>query len=1056
MISLLFKNGFIMKPVSPNVSLPEVEKRVLSFWQENQTFKKSIDNRKGSPEYLFYDGPPFSSGLPHYGNLVAGTIKDIVPRYQTMKGCFVERRFGWDTHGLPIEMIIERELGLKGRTDILEYGVDRFNEACRAGVLSCVKEWEIVTTKLGRWVDFDNDYKTMDIDFMESVWWVFKQLWDRGRIYEGARVMPYSWRLSTPLSNFEAGLNYKEVQDPAITIRFRLIDMPGVSALAWTTTPWTLPSNLALCVGPDIQYCQIATANGEKLLLAKARLSAFFKKDADYKVEAEFSGKDLIGQRYQPLFPYYQDLSSEGAFKFIADSYVTTEDGTGIVHQSPAHGEDDYRICKAHGLPLVDPVDVEGNFTEIVKEFAGQNIKEADRGIIQALKDKGLLFKHDTVTHSYPFCERSETPLIYKAISAWYVKVEDLRSELLENNNSITWVPEHIKHGRFGKWLEQAVDWNISRNRFWGNPIPVWRCEKCNNDECIGSRAELEGKTNQAVADLHKHFVDELHWKCSKCGGTMTRIPEVLDCWFESGSMPYAQLHYPFENKERFQKVFPADFIAEGIDQTRGWFYTLMVLGTTIFKKAPFKNCVVNGIVLAEDGRKMSKRLKNYPDPLGLINAYGADALRLALMSSPVVKGENLRFTENGVKEIVRSVLLPYWNVYSFFTTYATVDGFAPDKNLTASTNILDRWVLSRFQSLLKNIEREMDGYRLFTVVPILLEFLEELTNWYIRRSRRRFWSDDTADKQAGYNTTYYILLRLSQALAPFLPFITEEIYQNLATLSSGLPESVHLTEYPLAEQDLIDQELECDMALIKQVVKLGRVLRSRLDIRIRQPLPSITVVSTYDNQTEKLKALEGHIQEELNVKQVLFSAHEEDLVNLSVKPNYPVCGPKVGKRMGELAKALATVPPATIQQIEAGKSITLLDFELDPSDLQVIRQPKSPDLQIETASGVTVLFDTKISAELKAEGVAREFINRVQKMRKDADFHVSDRIEIQYMATAAIKAAVSGFSEYIENETLATRINHTENQPNSGDIIQPHEIDGEKIVIALTKRTAQ
>lgn len=1042
-----------MKPASPNVNLPEVEDRVLSFWQENQTFKKSIDNRKGSPEYLFYDGPPFSSGLPHYGNFVAGTIKDIVPRYQTMKGFFVERRFGWDTHGLPIEMIIERELGLKGRTDILEYGIDRFNEACRAGVLSCVKEWEIITTKLGRWVDFRNDYKTMDISFMESVWWVFKQLWDLGRIYEGARVMPYSWRLSTPLSNFEAGLNYKEVQDPAITIRFKLLDKPGVSALAWTTTPWTLPSNLALCVGSDIQYCQVATASGEKLLLAKARLGAFFKKESDYTIEAEYLGKDLVGQKYQPLFSYYESLSSEGAFQVVSDPYVTTDDGTGIVHQSPAHGEDDYRICKLNGIPLVDPVDVEGNFTSVVTDFQGQNIKEADRGIIQALKEKGLLFKHDTVTHSYPFCERSETPLIYKAISAWYVKVEDLRAELLENNETITWVPEHIKQGRFGKWLEQAIDWNISRNRFWGNPMPIWRCEQCNNDECIGSRAELESKTNQRIEDLHKHFVDELHWSCEKCGGTMTRIPEVLDCWFESGAMPYAQLHYPFENKERFEKAFPADFIAEGIDQTRGWFYTLMVLSTTIFKKAPFKNCVVNGIVLAEDGRKMSKRLKNYPDPLKVINSYGADALRLALMSSPVVRGENLRFSENTVKEIVRSVLLPYWNVYSFFTTYATVDGFTPEQNLTSSTNILDRWVLSRLQSLLKKIEDEMDGYRLSTVVPILLEFLEELTNWYVRRSRRRFWSDNSADKQAGYNTTYYVLLRLSQALAPFLPFITEEIYKNLATLKPELPESVHLTDYPVAEQTLIDDTLEDDMELIKLVVKLGRALRSKLDIRTRQPLPSITVVSAYSGQTDTLKTLEEHIKEELNVKQVLFSSNEADLVTLSIKPNYPVCGPKIGKRMGELTKALVSLPMETIHQLESGLSIKVLDFELNQSDLQVIRQPKSPDLQIETSAGVTILFDTNISAELRAEGIAREFINRVQKMRKDADYHVSDRIDISYQAEACIEKAVTDFAEYIQNETLAVQIIRSKDRPEPGDIVQPQEIEDQKVTIALTKR---
>ena len=1041
-----------MKPVGPNVNLSQVESGVLAFWEERGIFRKSLENRKDAPEYLFYDGPPFSSGLPHYGHLVAGTIKDIIPRYQTMKGFYVERRFGWDTHGLPIEMIIERELGLKGRTDILEFGVDRFNEACRAGVLSCVKEWERVTTRLGRWVDFRNDYKTMDLDFMESVWWVFKQLWDRGRIYEGARVMPYSWRLSTPLSNFEAGNNYKDVQDPAITIRLRLKDRPGVSALAWTTTPWTLPSNLALCVGPEIDYAVIKTADGERLLLAKSRLPAYFKNRKDYEVLEECKGAALEGLKYEPLFDYFADLESQGAFRILVDRYVTVEDGTGVVHQSPAHGEDDFRIGRAARLPLVDPVDAEGNFTAAARDFAGQNIKEADPRIIEMLKGKGLLFRHESVTHSYPFCERSETPLIYKAISAWYVRVEDLRGQMLRNNQGIHWVPEHIKNGRFGKWLEQAVDWNISRNRFWGNPMPVWRCESCRRMECVGSRAELEERCGEEVRDLHKHLVDRLSWPCAECGAKMSRIPEVLDCWFESGSMPYAQLHYPFENKERFEKAYPADFIAEGIDQTRGWFYTLMILAETIFGKAPFKNCVVNGIVLAEDGRKMSKRLKNYPDPMLVIESYGADALRLALISSPVVRGENLRFSENGVKEIVRSVLLPFWNVYSFFTTYADVDRYRPDAALTGSRNTLDRWVLSRFQSLLLNIEREMGRYRLYAVVPALLEFLEELTNWYVRRSRRRFWAEDAADKQAGYNTAYYVLINLSQALAPFLPFVTEEIHRNLATLASGLPESVHLCDYPLAEVGLIDAQLEREMGLIQRVVGLGRALRARLDLRVRQPLRAVTVVTAHEEDTQALKRLGEHIREELNVKEVLFSAHEEDLVELSVKPNFPVCGPKLGKRMGELTRALAGVSAAEIHALEDGRPLRLLELEFDLSMLEVVRRPRSADLQIETAGGVTVFFDTLLTPELAAEGIAREFVNRVQKMRKDADFHVSDRICTSYWAGDEIARAVRRYADYIGSETLTAELVRLDDRPAEGAVVQTHEINGSEIAIALKR----
>lgn len=665
-----------MKTVSPNLNLPEIDQKVLNFWKQNNTFQKSLQKRATAEHYLFYDGPPFATGLPHYGHLLVGTMKDIIPRYQTMRGKYVERRFGWDTHGLPIEMIIEKELNLKGRTNILEYGVDKFNEACRTGVLKYVKEWEEVTSRLGRWVDFKNDYKTMDCDFMESVWWVFKALWDQGKIYEGTRSMPYSWRLATPLSNFEAGSNYQMVQDPAITVEFSVNDLDNTVFLAWTTTPWTLPSNFALCLNPKVDYVTVSH-NDKNYILAKARLDNYFKEDS-YKIIREQKGNKLAGLTYQPLFAYFQE---EKAFKIILDDYVSTEDGTGIVHIAPAHGEDDHRVGLTNGLPVIDPTDAEGNYTAEVKDFAGRNIKEAEKDLIAFLKNQNKVFKHEVIDHSYPHCERSNTPLMFKAISAWYVKVEEQQEDMLKNNSQIHWVPEHIKEGRFGNWLAQARDWNISRNRFWGNPLPVWKCSniECDHIECIGSKSELEEKCGQKLTDLHKHIVDSLNWECEKCQGKMERIPEVLDCWFESGSMPYAQIHYPFENKETFEKAFPADFIIESLDQTRGWFYTLMILATSIFKKPPFKNCVVTGMVLAEDGKKMSKSLKNYPDPSYILDQYGADALRLYLINSPLVKGESLRFSERGVKETTRSVFLPFWNVYSFFTTYANVDKYKPD-----------------------------------------------------------------------------------------------------------------------------------------------------------------------------------------------------------------------------------------------------------------------------------------------------------------------------------------------------------------------------------------
>jgi isoleucyl-tRNA synthetase len=1039
----------MMKSVTPEVNFPEVERNILDFWKKNNTFKKSLENRSKSKPYMFYDGPPFATGTPHYGHLLAGTIKDIVPRYWTMKGRYVERRFGWDTHGLPIEMDSEKTLNLKGRTDILNYGIGKFNEACRSGVLKYASEWENVCDRLGRWVDFRNDYKTMDLNFMDSVWWVFKQLWDQGRVYEGSRVMPYSWRLGTPLSNFEAGQNYKDVQDPAITIRFKLKDEPGTSLLAWTTTPWTVVSNMAACVGPEIDYVKLKTKEGEVVILAEARVNAYFK-PKEIEILEKFKGSTLVGKKYQPLFPYFVDQEAHGAFRVVADGYVSTEDGTGVVHQAPAFGEDDHRISKEQGVPLVDPVDNEGNFKPIVKEFAGKNIKEADKDITKDLKDRGFLFKQDTINHSYPFCDRSDTPLIYKAMKAWYVRVEDLREKMVANNKTIHWTPDHIKEGRFGKWLEGARDWNISRNRFWGNPLPIWRCDKCDDKECLGSYKDLEAKSGAKVTDIHSHFIDGLTWQCN-CGGTKKRIPEVLDCWFESGSMPYAQLHYPHENKELFEAGFPADFIAEGVDQTRGWFYTLMVISTALFNKAPFKNVVVNGIILAEDGKKMSKRLKNYPDPKDVMEKIGSDPLRLFLINSAAVKGDDLRFSENGVREIVRSVMLPLWNAYSFFTTYANVDKFTPSKNLTGSDNPLDKWIISRLQSLLSRIEKEMEQYHLYAVVPALLEFLDELTNWHVRRSRRRFWSDDLADKQKGYDTLYFVLDGFVKALAPFLPFVTDEIYQNLAKLIPGAPESVHLCDYPQANGKLIDEKLEHDMGLIMNVVGLGRALRARADLKVRQPLASITVVTRDQNDAAVLKEFESHIREELNVKAVLFSSKEEDLVTVTVKPDFRALGPIFGKDMGQVSKILGALYPEDISKLEDGGKITVLGREVDRSVIDVRRQAKG-DINIETGRGVTVFFDTKITPELMAEGLAREFVNRIQRMRKEADYHVSDRISIEFYGPDEIVKSVQAFSDYIKDETLAVNLVAAAAKCGSGDLIQDHDIEGRNVNISVKR----
>ncbi|MGH8006818.1 MAG: isoleucine--tRNA ligase, partial [Candidatus Binatia bacterium] len=780
--------------MAENVKLSEIELEVLKFWDEHEIFAKTLTKTRQQPPFIFYDGPPFATGLPHYGHLLAGTIKDIVPRFWTMRGRYVERRFGWDCHGLPIEMEIEQTLGLAGKSDIERFGVARFNAECRKIVLRYTQEWEKTVRRMGRWVDFRNDYRTMDLPFMESVWWVFRQLWHQGLVYEGHKVLPFSTRLSTPLSNFEANLNYKEVQDPAITVRFAADGEEKTFFVAWTTTPWTLPSNLALAVGPEIDYVKVRDhVDSSRYIMAEARLKMYFPKAGTYTVEGRYKGKDLVGRTYTPLFPYFASHQQQGSFRVIPADYVTTEDGTGIVHIAPAFGEDDFYACQKAGIELVNPVDDEGRFTAEVSDFAGLHVKEADAKLIAWLKREKHLVHQGTIFHSYPFCWRSDTPLIYRAMTTWFVRVEAFKDRLVANNRLTAWVPEHLRDGRFGNWLENARDWAISRNRYWGTPLPIWKSEDGNEVACLGSVAELAARSGVRVTDLHREFVDDLTFPAASGTGLMRRVPYVFDCWFESGSMPYAQLHYPFEHAEDFSRSFPADFIAEGLDQTRGWFYTLMVVSSALFDKPAFQHVVVNGLVLAEDGKKMSKRLKNYPEPEEIMAEHGADALRLYLINSPLVRAEELRFSEQGVRDTVRRLLLPWWNAYKFFVTYALVDAWQPAHTpADDSPNILDRWILSRQQTLIRRMGDEMEAYRLYNVVPALLDFLNELTNWYVRLNRRRFWQEGgDADKGFAYRTLYEVLLGFAKLMAPFTPFLADAIYRNLNALQKhGAAES--------------------------------------------------------------------------------------------------------------------------------------------------------------------------------------------------------------------------------------------------------------------------
>lgn len=1039
-----------LTPLDTQVPFPQLEERVLQRWRETRAFERSVAQRPEDKQFNFYDGPPFATGLPHYGHLVASTIKDIVPRYWTMRGWRVERRFGWDTHGLPIEMEMEKELGLSGPTSVREYGVDRFNEACRENVLRYTKEWEEVVSRLGRWVDFEDDYKTMDLTFMESVWWVFKQLWDKDLVYQDFRVMPFSWRLSTSLSNFEANLDYRDVQDPAITVKMPLVD-EDASLLIWTTTPWTLPSNLAVAVGPEIDYVKARKTDGsdyEAYYVAEARLKATLGEDAE--VIERLKGSELVGRAYVPLFDFFADRAvlpkGEGrAFYVISAEHVTTDSGTGLVHMAPDFGEDDFNACRAQGMELALSVDDEGLFKPVITMFAGRNIKEADPDIIQHIKRMGRLFRHSTLKHSYPYCWRSGTPLIYKAVPARFVRVERLRERMVALNEQIHWVPEQVGQKRFGNWLADARDWNVSRNRFWGTPLPIWRCKGCEAERCVGSVEELQTLTSAEVTDLHPHKIDHLTMSCEACGGEMKRIEDVFDCWFESGAMPYAQNHYPFENKEGFESQFPAQFIAEGLDQTRGWFYTLLVLSAGLFDKPPFENVIVNGLVLAEDGSKMSKSKRNYPPPQNVLNGYGADALRAYLINSPIVRAEPLRFSEEGVKEVVRAVLLPLRNSWSFFTQYALVDEWSPLTGLKgvetpalADRSELDRWIISTLQSLIAEVNEQMEGYYLYKVVPPIVAFIDDLTNWYIRRSRRRFWRsaedvEGRTDKAAAYATLYEVLVTFAKVMAPVLPFISDAMYQHLV-VEPGVAEegrdSVHLCDYPEVEADKIDRPLEADVALVRQVVTMGRALRTKHSLKTRTPLADMTVVHTDPSVLSSLKSQEALILDELNLKALKLTDDEAGLSTLTFKANFKTLGRRFGPKMKLAAAAIMKFGDAEWATLKAGGAVDIEGEGVTAEDVLVTHHPKE-GVVLEVEGALTVALNTTLTPELKREGLARELISRAQKERKGLGLEITDRIELSVTSESdELIAALALHSDEVRGELLSNSLELKEGDP--------------------------
>ncbi|MEX2280476.1 MAG: isoleucine--tRNA ligase [Acidimicrobiia bacterium] len=1018
--------------VEPRADFPAMERGILELWDRIDAFKTQVEMRPAEKDYVFYDGPPFANGSPHYGHILAGVIKDVVPRFWAMKGHRVERRFGWDTHGLPVEMEVEKQLGISGPKQIAEFGIGAFNEACRALVENTADEWAHLVRRMGRWVDMDDDYKTMDTDYMESVWWVFKQLWDKGLIYEDYKVLPYSWGATTPLSNFEANLDYRDADDPSITVRLEVLEGSGpVEAgdqlLIWTTTPWTLPANLAIAVGADLDYVRVDDEDG-RFWLAADRVPYYWK-DADTPA-ARAKGSEFLGVTYRPPFDFFEQERERGAFRVIESDSVTTEDGTGLVHMAPAYGEADLHAIQGAGLDvLVDPVDAEGKFTDEVPPVAGVNIKEADQTLIGLLKDQNILVRNERIRHSYPFCYRTGTPLIYKIIPTWFVKVSDHTDRLVETNEEIHWVPEYVGARRFGNWLEGARDWAVSRNRYWGSCIPVWRCDGCDHAECIGSIDELYERSGVRLTDLHSHYVDPVTWRCPECGGTMTRIPQVLDCWFESGSMPYAQLHYPFENQDKFARAFPAEFIAEGLDQTRGWFYTLHVLSTLLYDAPSFKNCVVNGMILAEDGRKMSKSLKNYPDPAAIFETSGADALRAFLINSPVLRAEPLRFTEEGVRHVVRTVLLPLWNTFSFFTTYAQADGITladlAKAPAVADRPETDRWIISVLQSLVADVTKQMEGYYLYNVIPPTLGFIDDLTNWYVRRSRRRFWAarvaGDESDKLAAFATLYQVLTTFSAVLAPVLPFITERLYQSLvAEKDPTAPASIHHLDFPVADESVIDSRLESAMRIVRDVVALGHALRSKHELKVRQPLRLATVL-THDPAVKVAIASHGDlIADELNVLAVDVASDESGLVELSCKADFRKLGPQFGPRMKEVATEIAALGSADVGRLLDGATLQVAGTQITAEDVLVQRIARD-GVVVEAAGGLAVVLDTTLDDDLVVLGTAREIISRVQGLRRDMDFAVTDRIEITWDSDdPAVAKAFGRHGDVIAGETLA------------------------------------
>lgn len=1033
--------------IQAKADFPALEQEILDYWKKDETFKKSVALRdageKGSNEYVFYDGPPFANGLPHYGHLVTGYVKDIIPRYQTMRGHRVDRRFGWDCHGLPAEMDTEKFLGISGRAAISKFGIGKFNETCRQRVLMYTNEWEQTVTRQARWVAFDNDYKTMDLPYMESIIWAFKELYKKGLMYEGVRILPYSWAAETPVSNFETRMDncYREREDPSVTIMFTLKTNEGekpAKVLAWTTTPWTLPSNLALCVRDDIDY-DVYEEDGTRYILASALAGKYKRELANAQKIETIKGADLVGRKYEPLFDYFKDTPN--AFQIIHADYVSTEDGTGIVHIAPAFGEDDMNACQPYGIPVICPVDGKGCFTKAVPDYEGMQVFDTNEPIIKRLKAEGKLVRKEMYRHNYPHCWRTDTPLIYKAINSWFVKVTAFRDKMVENNQTINWIPEHIKNGAMGMWLEGARDWSISRNRFWGTPIPVWKSDdpKYPRVDVYGSIAEMEKDFGVKITDLHRPFIDTLtrpNPDDPTGKSTMRRVEDVLDCWFESGSMPFAQVHYPFENKEWFENHSPADFIVEYLAQTRGWFYTLMVMSTALFDRAPFKTCLCHGVVLDENQQKLSKRLRNYPDPSEVFDTLGSDALRWFLVSSPILRGGNLSIDREG-KEIAkasRKALIPLWNAFYFFTLYANAEGLKA-KEIRDPKDVLDRYVLAKTRDLIKGLTEKLDACDIVGACADVSDFLEIMNNWYIRRSRARFW--DTANGTEAFDTLYTVLVALTKAIAPLLPLTCEYIYRALTG-----EESVHLTDYPDYTQFKAQDTLVADMDFVRAVCSTAKAVREENKLRNRLPLASMTVAG---NNAQRLNAYADLLKDEVNVKEVRLVS---DVAALADNMLY-IFTPVVGKRLGRFMKDILAASKTNdwTKNADGTLSIAGQTLNADEFELRLVLKDGNAGQALPDNTAVVVL-DTQVRPELEREGIARDFVRVIQQKRKDSGFDVSDRIGVAYASDSdVVLQALSEYAAYVKEQVLAKSFAQTENL--TGDT---EEVGDAKVTFKIEK----